>query len=223
MNPGLYLVATPIGNLEDMSLRAQAVLREADAILTEDTRHTHTLLERYTIRTPMISCHKFNEAARVELVLARIRQGEALALVTDSGMPCVSDPGARVVAACREAGLSVLVIPGPSAVTTAFALSGIPDHRFVFEGFLVRKSGARMRRLQELAALDMPVVLFESPYRLIRLLGEIALTFGARRVTVARELTKKFEECRSGTAAALAVAWEGRTVRGEVVIVIAPN
>ncbi len=222
MNPGLYLVGTPIGNLEDITLRALATLKSVQVILAEDTRHTRRLLDRHGIATPLVSCHKFNEAARLESVLARIQAGEAVALVTDSGMPCVSDPGARVVAGCRRAGLPVTVVPGPSAVTAAAALCGWVESAFCFEGFLSHKSAARKRRLAELAGCAVPVILFESPYRLFKLLDEIEEVLGPRPVFVGRELTKHFEECRAGTPAEILQAYAGRSVKGELTVVIAP-
>jgi 16S rRNA (cytidine1402-2'-O)-methyltransferase len=223
MTPGLYVVGTPIGNLDDLSPRAVATLRAADAILTEDTRHTRILLARYGLSTPMVSCHKFNEAARMEGVVARIRDGAALALVTDSGMPGVSDPGARVVAACRRAGLPVTAVPGPSAVTAAVALSGFPAAGFVFAGFAPRKSGALRKLLTRLGDCAVPVVLFESPFRLLKLLDGIEEVFGDRDLFVARELTKKFEETVAGSASAVRRAFEGRGVKGEIVVVVAPR
>ena len=222
LNAGLYVVGTPIGNLGDITLRALETLKAADLIAAEDTRHTRKLLDRYEIRTPVISCHKFNEAARAETVLGRIRAGAAVALVTDSGMPAVSDPGSRVVAACREAGLPVTVLPGPSSVTAAVALCGFAGAGFLFEGFLSHKSAARRRRLGELAREAVPVVLFESPYRLVKLMNEIQEVLGPRSLFVGRELTKQFEECRVGTPAEILAAYRDRTVKGELVVVIAP-
>ncbi|MFH0953415.1 MAG: 16S rRNA (cytidine(1402)-2'-O)-methyltransferase [Verrucomicrobiota bacterium] len=222
MNPGLYIVGTPIGNLGDITLRALETLKSADLVVAEDTRHTRKLLDRYEIRTPTMSCHKFNEASRVQLLLGRIREGQAVALVTDSGMPAVSDPGSRVVAACRAEGLPVTVMPGPSAVTAAVALCGFAGEGFFFDGFLPHKSGARKKRLARLASCDVPVVLFESPYRLVKLLGEIAEVLGPRRVFVGRELTKQFEEARAGTPADILAAFAGRTVKGELVVIVAP-
>lgn len=223
MTPGLYVVGTPIGNLDDLSPRAIQTLSAAEAILSEDTRHTRVLLDRFGIRTPLVSCHKFNEASRIERAVERIRAGAALALVTDSGMPAVSDPGSRLVAACRRAGLAVTCVPGPSAVTTAVALSGFGGNGFVFAGFAPRKSGAMRRLLGELAGCPVPVVLFESPFRVLKLLGEVAALLGDRPVFMARELTKKFEETRTGSATELAAAYAGRTIKGEIVIVIAPR
>lgn len=223
MNPGLYIVGTPIGNLGDITLRAIETLKSANLIVAEDTRHTRHLLDRYEIGTPTISCHKFNEASRVDLVLGKIRDGQAVAMVTDAGMPAVSDPGSRVVAACHDAGVAVTVIPGPSSVTAAVALSGFGGAGFFFEGFLSHKSAARERRLAELADCEAPVVLFESPYRLLKLLGEIEKILGARPVFVAREMTKHFEEHLRGPAAEIAAKFGGRTVKGELVVVIAPG
>jgi 16S rRNA (cytidine1402-2'-O)-methyltransferase len=223
MDPGLYIVGTPIGNLADITLRAIETLKGASLIVAEDTRHTRILLDRYGIRTPLMSCHKFNEASRVELVATRIRAGGAVALVTDAGMPGVSDPGARVAAACRREGLPVTVVPGPSSVSAAVALCGFSGRGFVFDGFLPHKSGARRKRLAALACAGAPVVLFESPYRLVKLMEEIRDVLGERPVFVGRELTKKFEECRTGTPSEILAAFAGRGVKGEVVVVIAPG
>lgn len=223
LEPGLYIVGTPIGNLEDITLRALETLRSASWVLAEDTRHSRGLLERHGIRVPLQSCHKFNEASRADVVVESIRGGQAIALITDSGMPAVSDPGARLVAACREAGVKVVVIPGPSAVTAAVALSGLVDQRFFFEGFLDNRSAPRRRRLGELSALDAPIVLFESPFRLLKLMDDIEAVLGARRVYVGRELTKHFEESLSGTPADIRAAFSNRGVKGELVVVIGPG
>ncbi len=220
MEPGLYLVGTPIGHLQDITLRALETLRGVNLILAEDTRETRKLLERHGLSTPMMSYHKFNEAARVEEVLDRVRGGAALALVTDAGMPGVSDPGARVVSACRAAGLKVYVVPGPSAVTSAVALAGFASSGFVFGGFLPNKSGARRRRLAELGQGGLPIVLFESPYRLLKLTDDVEAVLGERRMVVARELTKLFEEVVEGTPADIRSSFAKRTVKGEIVVVI---
>jgi 16S rRNA (cytidine1402-2'-O)-methyltransferase len=219
---GLYLVGTPIGNLSDISARALDTLRGVDLILAEDTRITSRLLARYDIRKTLVSHHKFNEAARAAEVARRIGAGERMALVTDSGMPGVSDPGARLVRACRGAGLPVVAIPGPSALATAIALCGIEADGYVFGGFLPHKSGARRRMLERLVMAGFPVVLYESPYRLLKLMGELSELFGAPEVFVGRELTKKFEECRFGTPAEIIAAYEKRAVKGELVVVIGP-
>jgi len=223
MEAGLYLVGTPIGNLGDITYRAVETLRSVALILAEDTRHTLRLLAHLDIHKPLQSCHKFNEASRVQGILERIRAGAAVALVSSAGMPAVSDPGARVVRAAREAGLPVWVIPGPSAVTTAAALSGYGDRGFHFEGFLPPKSGARGRRLDELLQSPCPVVLFEAPYRVLRLLGELGERLADRPVFVARELTKKFEETLEGPADEVARKLEATGgVRGEFVLVLPP-
>lgn len=223
MEPGLYIVGTPIGNLQDITLRALDTLKGADVILAEDTRITRRLLDRHGIATPMLSYHKFNEAQRVDEILSRLRSGQKLALVTDAGMPGVSDPGSRVVSACRGNGLPVFVIPGPSAVTSAVALSGMASAGFVFAGFLPHKSGARKRRLAEVSGGDLPVVLYESPYRLLKLMDEIAEVLGQRKVFVARELTKHFEEGICGTPADISASFAKRAVKGELVVVIEPG
>ena len=222
MNPGLYIVGTPIGNLEDISQRALAVLKAADLIVAEDTRHSGFLLSHYGIRKPILSCHKFNEQSRTHVVMDRIKSGAAVALVTDSGMPGVSDPGSRMVRVCREQGLYVTAIPGPTAATTAVALSGFGGRGFLFEGFLDHRDAARRKRLAELAAQELPLVLYESPYRLIKLMAAIEEVMGPRLVFVGREMTKKFEESTWGTPAEIRAAFEGRAVKGEIVVVVCP-
>lgn len=223
MDAGLYIVGTPIGNLGDLSFRAAETLQEADLIMAEDTRYTRRLTERHGITTHLMSCHKFNEVQRAEQIVERIHNGEAIAMVTDSGMPGISDPGARVVTLCREAGVMITSIPGPAAVTTAVALSGFGEKGFIFAGFLPHKSGGRKRDLLKWAEADLPVVFYESPYRLIKLLDEIEESLGSERtVFVARELTKKFEELSTGTAADIRAQYEGRNVKGECVVIVQP-
>lgn len=223
MDPGLYLVGTPIGNLQDITLRALDTLKAADLILAEDTRVTRILLDRHAISRPMISYHKYNEQARVAEILDRLRNGGRIALVTDAGMPGVSDPGGRIVAACRAERFPVFAVPGPSAVTSAVALSGMAQAGFIFAGFLPHKSGARKRRLAAVANGDLPVVLFESPYRLLKLMNEIDEALGPRQVFVARELTKKFEECLAGTTDDIRASFAKRNVKGELVVIVAPG
>ncbi|MBW7909488.1 MAG: 16S rRNA (cytidine(1402)-2'-O)-methyltransferase [Kiritimatiellae bacterium] len=222
MTPGLYIVGTPIGHLQDITLRALETLRDVSLILAEDTRQTRKLLERHGLHTPMRSYHKFNEAARAEEIVARLRAGEAIALVSDSGMPAVSDPGARLVATCREAGLPIAIVPGPSAVTSAIALAGMPARGFVFAGFLPHKSGARKRELADWGRQTLPVVFFESPYRLLKLLDEVEAVLGPRELFVGRELTKHFEEHLRGTPAEIRASFAKRPVKGECVVVLAP-
>lgn len=229
MQPGLYIVGTPIGNLQDISARALDTLRSVAFILAEDTRHTRTLLQRFDIRNVLISCHRFNEAARVRLVVAKIKAGASAALVSNAGMPGVFDPGARLVTACRVESIFVTVIPGPSATTAALALSGFGGHGFHCEGFLPRKAGARLRRLQELQNSSVPVVLFESPYRWLDLLAAMNNMFPARQIFMAREMTKLNEECLWGTVSDLrdqflrrAEQGPDKPIRGELVVVLAP-
>lgn len=229
MKPGIYIVGTPIGNLEDISGRALDTLRAAHCILAEDTRHTQTLLHRYQIRASLISCHRFNEASRVRMVVAKVKAGAAVALVTNAGMPGISDPGARIVTACQREGLYITVIPGPSSVTAAMALSGWGGAGFLCEGFLPRKAGARKRRLQELHAEPKPVVIFESPYRWLALLTEMSAICPDREMFMGRELTKWNEECVWGTVAGLRERYTARAgqsptraIRGELVAVLAP-
>ncbi len=223
LTPALYLVGTPIGNLEDITLRAIRILREADLVLAEDTRHSRKLMSKYDLHTPMLSCHKFNERARVGLITERVlNKQESVALITDSGMPGVSDPGARVVSLCRAAGVPVTVIPGPSATTAAAALCGMIDGPFYFAGFLPRKSGQRRRRIEELRTANVPVMLYESPYRILRLLAEIEEVMGPVNIYLGRELTKRFEESLLGTPESLREHFSKRSPKGEFVIVIEP-
>ena len=223
MDAGLYVVGTPLGHLGDMTARGVETLNGAALILAEDTRTTRNLLNHFGIKTHCISCHKFNEAQRCDEIIARIRNGEAVAMVTDSGMPCISDPGARIVEACRTAGVMITSAPGPTAVTTALALSGFGGHGFLFAGFPARKSGARRRLLEQCAELPVPTVFYESPYRLLKFIDEVEAVMGAnRRVFVARELTKKFEELLSGTPEQIRQQFGSRTVKGECVVIVGP-
>lgn len=229
MKPSVFIVGTPIGNMADITQRAIDTLKSVDTIFAEDTRHTRKLLTRHGIGARMVSCHKFNEAARTQQVVESAAGGARLALVTNAGMPGISDPGARLAAACREHGIAVSVIPGPSSVTAAVALSGFDGSRFLFEGFLPRGGGARRKRLSELRLLPYPVVIFESPYRCLQLLSEIEISHGCRQVFMARELTKMNEECLCGTASQLRAILGSRSpcapeqaVKGELVLVLAP-
>jgi len=224
MNAGLYIVGTPIGNLGDISARALETLQEVDLIVAEDTRYTRRLTQRYEISTSMISCHKFNEVKRSTELIERIQNGESIAMVTDSGMPGISDPGARVVEKCKESGIFITSIPGPTAVTTAIALSGWGEHGFVFAGFLPHKSGGRKRDLIKWIDCNLPVVFYESPYRLIKLLGEIEEHIAPDRpVFVGRELTKKFEELVTGTPFEIKEHYKNRTIKGECVVILHPE
>jgi 16S rRNA (cytidine1402-2'-O)-methyltransferase len=220
--PGaLYLVATPIGNLEDITLRALRTLKECDAVAAEDTRRTGQLLRYFDISRPLLSCFQFNEARRSQTIVERLRQGHKIALVTDAGSPGISDPGERVVRAVIAAGLRVVPVPGPSALLAALTASGLPAGEFHFAGFLPHKSGQRRKCLEQLAALPGTLVLYESPYRIERLLGELCEVFPQRQTVLARELTKKFEEFLRGRPADLLRALAGRSLKGEFVVLVA--
>ncbi len=222
-SPGgkLFVVATPIGNLEDITLRALRTLKEADCIAAEDTRHTSVLLSHYEIRKPLISYHQFNEAKRTAEFIGQLQGGTTIALVSDAGFPGVSDPGERLIAACVAAGVTVEVIPGPSAVLSALAASGLPMCPFLFEGFLPVKSGQRAKVVQALVHRRATTVFFESPYRIGKTLAELARQLPDRPVCVARELTKKFEEFNRGTAADLAASLASKNWKGEITLVVA--
>src|SRR3989441_13374825 len=194
LTPGtLYLVATPIGNLEDITLRALRTLRECDVVAAEDTRRTGLLLKHFGISKPLLSYFQFNEAKRSEEIIARLRRGEKVALVTDAGSPGVSDPGERVVRAALGAGFRVEPVPGACALVAALTASGLPTDEFHFVGFLPHKSGQRRNKLEALRTFSGTLVLYESPYRLEKLLAELKDFFPNRYVVLARELTKKFE------------------------------
>jgi 16S rRNA (cytidine1402-2'-O)-methyltransferase len=218
----LYLVATPIGNLEDITLRALRVLKECDVVAAEDTRHSGQLLKHFGISKPLLSYFQFNEARRSEEILERLKRGEKVALVTDAGSPGISDPGERVVCAARAAGLRVEPVPGPSAVIAALTASGLPAGEFHFAGFLPHKSGQRRKKLEALAPIPGSIVLYESPYRVEKLLGELHEVFPARTVVLARELTKKFEEFLRGTPAELIASSKQRGWKGEFVVILSP-
>ena len=219
--PGtLYLVATPIGNLEDITLRALRTLKECDAVAAEDTRRTGQMLKHFDITRPLLSYFKFNEARRSEEILERLRRGEKIALVTDAGSPGISDPGERVVRAVRGAGLRVECVPGACALVAGLTASGLPADEFHFAGFLPHKSGQRRKRLEEFRGIPGTLVLYESPHRVVKLLEELRDIYPARRVVLARELTKKFEEYSQGTAVELLVGFQGRVPRGEFVVLV---
>ena len=221
--PGLHIVATPIGNLKDISFRALATLAAADAILAEDTRTSKTLLAHYGIATPLLPYHEHNAAQMRPKILERLRQGGKLALISDAGTPLVSDPGYKLVAELVAEGLPVTGIPGPSAVLAALVLAGLPTDRFFFEGFLPPKSAARKARLTELAAIPGTLVFFESPRRLAEMLGDAAVVLGERPGAVARELTKYYENVRRGRLSELAAHYgEAEEARGEIVVIIGP-
>ena len=217
----LYLVATPIGNLEDITLRALRVLRECDVVAAEDTRRTGQLLRHFEITKPLVSYFAFNEARRSEEIIERLRRGEKVALATDAGTPGISDPGERVVRAAIAAGFRVESVPGACALVAALTASGLPTDEFHFIGFLPHKSGQRRNELTRLSQLPGTLVLYESPYRIEKLLGELNEVFAGRQVVLARELTKKFEEYLRGTPAELLALLQQRSLKGEVVVLVA--
>jgi 16S rRNA (cytidine1402-2'-O)-methyltransferase len=221
--PGLYLVATPIGNLGDITLRALQALAGADLIACEDTRVTRKLLDRYAIATPLTPYHDHNAAQARPGLLRRLAEGGAVALVSDAGTPLISDPGFKLVRAAQEAGHLVTAIPGASAVLTALTVAGLPTDQFFFAGFLPPKQAARRTRIAELASLPATLVLFESGPRIAAALADLAAGLGAEReAALCRELTKLHEEIRRGALKSLAEACAGGAPRGEIVIVIAP-
>jgi 16S rRNA (cytidine1402-2'-O)-methyltransferase len=219
--PGtLYLVATPIGNLEDITLRALRTLRECDVVAAEDTRRTGQLLKHFDISKPLLSYFQFNEARRSEEILERLKRGEKVALVTDAGSPGISDPGERVVKAAIAAGLRVESVPGPCALVAALTASGLPSAEFHFIGFLPHKSGQRRKQLEALKTYEGTLVLYESPFRIEKLLGELSEVVPGRSVVLARELTKKFEEYLRGTPSELLAAAQHRSLKGEFVVLV---
>jgi 16S rRNA (cytidine1402-2'-O)-methyltransferase len=222
LSPGtLYLVATPIGNLEDITLRALRTLKECDLVAAEDTRRTGQLLRHFNIQKPLLSYFQFNEAKRSEEILERLQRGERIAIVTDAGSPGISDPGERVVKAALAHGFRVEPVPGPSAVVAAITASGLPTEEFHFVGFLPHKSGQRRNKLEELTAVSGTLVFYESPFRIEKLLAELNEVFPARQLVLARELTKKFEEFLRGTASELLEVMKTRRLRGEFVVLVA--
>lgn len=216
----LTLVATPIGNLEDISARARRTLAEAAFVYAEDTRHTGRLLQHLGIVAPLRSCHDHNERQRAQEIVQLLRDGHAVAMVSDAGTPGVADPGHPVVRAVIEAGLRVSMIPGPSAVLMALVLSGFATDRFVYDGWLPRKSGQLRRHIEELLDEARTVVLLESNHRLLKSLPVFAEVMPARRIAVCRELTKLHEEIVRGTPAEVLAHYAGRNVKGELVIVV---
>ena len=221
MSGTLYVVATPIGNLEDITYRAVRMLREADLIACEDTRQTRKLLDHYGIAKPLVSYHEHNEAVRSEDLVAKIQTGANVALVSDAGMPLISDPGYRVVHAAIGAGIPVVPIPGPSALLSALVASGLPTDAFTFGGFLPAKSGQRERLLEGLREETVTSIFYEAPHRIVEALGDIEKILGDRPVVVARELTKLHEEILRGTAGEVRSALAARpAVKGEITLLI---
>ncbi len=223
LQPGLYIVATPIGNARDITLRALDVLKAADLVLCEDTRVTSKLFAIHDIRTRTRPYHEHNAEAQRPKVIARIRQGEVVALVSDAGTPLISDPGYKLVRAVLEEELAVTTLPGASSVMAALTLGGLPTDRFFFAGFLAPKQAARRAALADLRDLQATLVILESPRRLAATLEDMEAVLGERQIAVAREITKKFEEVRRGTSAALAAHYaQAGPPKGEVVILVGP-
>ncbi|MBN3032811.1 MAG: 16S rRNA (cytidine(1402)-2'-O)-methyltransferase [Candidatus Saganbacteria bacterium] len=220
MAGSLFVVATPIGNLEDVTFRAVRVLHEVDLIASEDTRHTKILLDRYQIGTPLTAYHKFNIRAKTRQLVNELLAGKMIALVSDAGTPGISDPGYELIRAAVEQGIRVEVIPGPSALVTALVASGLPTDRFVFEGFLPKKPGKKRKALAALKDEGRTIIIYESPFRLLKTLAEIEAVFGERQIAVCRELTKRFEEIIRGGAGEVGAKLKDQRVRGEIVLVI---
>jgi 16S rRNA (cytidine1402-2'-O)-methyltransferase len=226
MPPTLYIVATPIGNLGDLTPRAREVLASVDLIAAEDTRHTRQLLQTCGIGTALTSFHEHNEGQKSEELVARLAQGQSLALVSDAGTPLISDPGFELVAAARKQGIPVIAVPGACAAIAALSIAGLPTNRFVFEGFLPAKAAARIGRLEQLASEERTLIFYEAPHRLAEALRDMSQVLGAARLaTVSRELTKRFETTYAGTLAELseAAARDSDMARGEIVVVVSGN
>lgn len=221
--PGtLFVVGTPIGNLEDITLRALRVLKEAQVVAAEDTRQTGKLLQHYGINTVLVSYHEHNERTRGEQLVERLLGGDDVALVTDAGMPGVSDPGGVLIGLALGAGVPVVPVPGPTAAVTALVVSGLPGERWAFDGFLPRKGKERKAALERLRAEDRSVVFYEAPHRILDTLTDLADALGARPMAACRELTKKFEEIRRGTPTDLLAHFRAHAPRGEFTLVIGP-
>jgi 16S rRNA (cytidine1402-2'-O)-methyltransferase len=218
--PGtLFIVSTPIGNLEDMTMRARRVLAEVDMIAAEDTRRTGRLLKAYGIEARLTSFHSYNKKKKIPEIISSIQGGADVALVADSGTPGISDPGSVLIAGCVDQGVKVSPVPGPTAFVAALVVSGKPTGSFVFEGFLSSKSARRKKQLKELAGEKRTVILYESPHRLVRFLEDFLEVAGDREIVIARELTKKFEEIKRAGAEELLEHFSGRKPRGEFIIV----
>lgn len=216
----LYIVSTPIGNLKDISLRAIETLQKVDLIAAEDTRHTGILLKHYGIETPQTSFFEHNEFKKAEYLIGRLNEGKDIALVSDAGTPGISDPGYRLIQMARENNIPMTAVPGACAAVTALTLSGLPMDRFCFEGFLPVKSSARRKKLELMKDEERTMIFYESPYRLVKSLHDIEEVLDDPLVVVARELTKKFEEIKQGSASELAEYFGKKNVKGEIVLLI---
>lgn len=220
MEPGtLYIVSTPIGNLEDITLRAVRTLKEVELIAAEDTRRAQILLKAYDISRPLISFHSYNRRQRTPHILSEIKKGRNIALISDSGTPGISDPGQTLVAECIAGDLPVTTVPGPTALIAALVLSGKPTHKFAFEGFLSNKSAKRRKQLEQLKGEERTVIIYESPHRIERFLEDFRDIMGDKDIVLAREITKKFEEIRRGKAEDHLVHFEKNKPRGEFIVI----
>lgn len=216
----LYLVATPIGNLEDITLRALRILKEVDFILAEDTRKTGILLKRYQIKNRLISFYEHNEDKKTPKTIEELKRGKNAALVSNAGTPAVSDPGFKLIKKCRQEKIKVTSIPGPSSLVTAFALSSIDSEKFTFLGYLPRKKGRRDKLFSQLAAFPSAYMFFESPYRVLKILGELKKALGDRKITICREMTKKFEEIFEGSLEEALNHFSKKVPKGEFTLVL---
>ncbi|MHB2150438.1 16S rRNA (cytidine(1402)-2'-O)-methyltransferase [Calditrichota bacterium LG25] len=215
----LYMVSTPIGNLADITYRAVHILKNVDLIAAEDTRTSSVLLKHYQITTPMRSYHSYNLKRETPRLIALLKEGQSIALISDAGTPGISDPGFHLARACIDAGIRIVPIPGPSALVTALVASGLPSHRFVFEGFLPQKKG-RKTRIEQLCHEERTIVLYESPHRVQKTVAQLLKEMGDRQVVMARELTKKFEDFFRGTLSELAAHLQTKAVKGEIVLIV---
>jgi 16S rRNA (cytidine1402-2'-O)-methyltransferase len=219
----VFLVPTPIGNLGDITQRALEVLAEVDVVACEDTRVTGRLLSHFGIKKPLVSYHEFNERSRARQLAVKVKQGKSIAIATDAGSPGISDPAYRVVRAVIDNGLELEALPGPTAIIPALTASGLPTDRFFYEGFLSHKKAARTKRLRDIAVYPHTLVFYESPHRVHKCLKDMLDTLGNRRACVAREITKKFEQYIRGTISEILEQVEDKTIKGEIVIVVAGN
>jgi 16S rRNA (cytidine1402-2'-O)-methyltransferase len=219
--PGiLYIVATPIGNLEDITLRAISTLKAVDLIAAEDTRHTKILLDRYDISKPITSYFAHSKVQKIEYIISVLKEGRSVAVVSDAGTPGISDPGYKIIRMAIDSGIAVVPIPGPSGLVTALTVSGKPTDSFTFEGFLSNKSGKRRNQLKKLKEENRTVVLYESPHRITKLLDDILVVYGDIEIVLARELTKKFEEVRRGKVSAAIAHFKATKPLGEFIVII---
>lgn len=216
----LYIVSTPIGNLEDITLRAIRILKEVEIIACEDTRHTKILTSKYGIKTPLTSYFQYNKIQKADFLLGKLKNGKSVALVSDAGTPGISDPGVHIIKLAIQNDIPITAIPGPTALIAALVLSGKPTHKFVFEGFLSNKSSQRRKRLKELTKEERTIILYESPHRITKMLADILDIFGDTEVVIVREVTKKFEEIRREKVSFSIKHFTTTTPRGEFILII---